>query len=52
LNPATAIFATGDGGGYWVASANGTVDAFGDASNDGGANHYKLNGPIITASGS
>ena len=26
LNPATAIFTTSDGDGYWIASANGTVD--------------------------
>ena len=31
LNPATAIFASSDGGGYWVASANGSVFTYGDA---------------------
>ena len=36
LNPATAIFTTSDGDGYWIASANGTVDQYGDAPNDGG----------------
>ncbi len=30
-NPATAIFATADGQGYWVASANGSVYTYGDA---------------------
>jgi hypothetical protein len=48
----TAIFTTSDGKGYWVSSADGTVNAYGDAPNDGGANSYRLNGPIIAATGS
>ena len=51
LNPATAVFATSDGGGYWVVSANGTVENFGDAPNDGGMNGTNLNGSIIAATG-
>ena len=37
-DPATAIFTTADGGGYWVASANGSVITEGDAPYEGGAN--------------
>ena len=51
LDPATAIFATSDGGGYWVTSALGAVFNFGDAPNDGGTSHTHLNGPIIAATG-
>ena len=51
LNPANAVFATSDGGGYWVVSANGTVENFGDAPNDGGMNGTNLNGSIIAATG-
>ena len=50
-NPATAIFTTSDGGGYWIASANGTVDHYGDAPNDGGMSGTHLNGSIIAATG-
>jgi hypothetical protein len=50
-DPATAIFATSDRGGYWIASANGTVDAFGDAPNDGGMAGTKLNGSIVAGTG-
>ena len=35
FNPATAVFATSDGGGYWVGAANGAVENYGDAPNDG-----------------
>ena len=51
LDPATAIFTTSDGEGYWTASANGTVDQFGDAPNDGGMSGTHLNGSIIAATG-
>ena len=51
LNPATAIFTTADGGGYWIASADGTVDQYGDAPNDGGMSGMHLNGSIIAATG-
>ena len=51
FNPATAIFANADGGGYWVASANGSINAFGDARNDGGLASSDLNAPIVAASG-
>jgi hypothetical protein len=51
LNTASAIFTTSDGGGYWVASANGTVDNYGDAPNDGDLAGTKINAPIIAASG-
>jgi hypothetical protein len=51
FDPATAIFPTLDGAGYWVASANGTVDSYGDATNEGSMAGKQLNGPIIAASG-
>jgi len=50
-NPASAIFATSDGGGYWVVTANGTVYAFGDAPNDGDMSAAHLNGPIVAGTG-
>jgi hypothetical protein len=51
LDPATAIFATADGGGYWVSSATGAVFAYGDAPNDGGMAGTHLNGSIIAGVG-
>jgi hypothetical protein len=51
FNPATAVFATSDGAGYWVVSAVGTVDPYGDAPNDGGMAGTRLNGAIIAATG-
>ena len=51
LNPAAAIFATADGQGYWVASANGSVYTYGDAPFEGAMAGTKLNGPIIAATG-
>jgi hypothetical protein len=45
------VFATSDGGGYWVASANGSVFTYGDAPYDGGVSGMHLNGPIIAAVG-
>ena len=47
-----AIFATSDGGGYWVSDALGKVFTFGDAPNDGDMSGTHLNGSIIAASGS
>ena len=51
LNPATALFTTSDGSGYWMASAVGTVIPFGDAPGDGGMAGTHLNGIIIAATG-
>jgi hypothetical protein len=51
LDPATAIFTTSSGGGYWIASANGAVDAYGDAPNDGSMAAQHLNGSIVAATG-
>ena len=51
LDPATAIFTTADGGGYWVASANGSIYPYGDATNDGSMVGQHLNAPIIAATG-
>ena len=50
-DPATTIFATADGGGYWVGSSAGGLYAFGDAPNDGGLSGEHLNGAIIAATG-
>jgi hypothetical protein len=50
-NPASAIFTTADGEGYWVAAADGAVANFGDAPNDGSMLGTSLNGSIIAASG-
>ena len=52
LDPASAIFATSDGGGYWVVTALGKVSSFGDAPSDGDMSGTHLNGPIVAASGS
>jgi hypothetical protein len=51
LDPASAIYADADGGGYWVASADGAVFAYGDAPNDGSMAGSHLNGSIIAATG-
>ena len=51
LNQATGIFTTSDGGGYWVATADGLVVNYGDAPNDGDMVGTKLNGAIIAATG-
>jgi hypothetical protein len=51
-DPASAIFVTSDGGGYWVSDAQGKVFTFGDATNDGDMSGTRLNGSIIAASGS
>ena len=50
-DPATAIFATGDKLGYWIASAGGSVYDFGSAQNDGSMAGVHLNAPIIAATG-
>jgi hypothetical protein len=52
LDPAATIFATSDGGGYWISTALGKVTPFGDAPNDGDVSALHLNGDIIAASGS
>ncbi len=52
VDPASAIFSTSDGGGYWIVTALGSVAAFGNAPNDGAMSGTHLNGPIIAASGS
>jgi hypothetical protein len=52
FDPAASIFATSDGGGYWVTTAEGRVYTFGDAPNDGDMSGAHLNGAIIAASGS
>jgi hypothetical protein len=51
LNPASAIFATSDGGGAWVSTASGAVYNYGDAPNDGNMAGKQLNGAIIAATG-
>ena len=51
LDTAASIFATSDGGGYWVSSAPGAVFTFGDAPNDGGMTGTHLNGSIIAGAG-
>jgi hypothetical protein len=48
---ATAVFATADGAGYWVATAAGAVDNYGDAPADGSMAGAGLNAPIIAATG-
>ena len=52
FDPASAIFVTSDGGGYWVATVAGKVSTFGDAPDDGDMSAANLNGPIVAASGS
>lgn len=44
-----AIYTTADGGGYWLASATGAVNSYGDAPNDGGTVATHLNAPIVAA---
>jgi hypothetical protein len=51
LNKASAIFPDADGGGYWVAAADGAVFSYGDATNEGSMVGNALNGSIIAASG-
>ena len=50
-DPAAAVFATDDGLGYWVVTADGKVYPFGDAPNEGDMSGTPLNGPIIAAMG-
>ncbi len=50
-DPANALFATSDGGGYWIGTASGSVFPFGDAPNDGSMAGKRLNAPIIAAVG-
>ena len=51
FNPATSIFPTADGKGYWVASGRGDVFAYGDAPYLGSEAAAGLNGEIIAAFG-
>ena len=41
------IASTPDGGGYWVASDNGAVEQFGDATFHGDMVGHALNGPVV-----
>jgi hypothetical protein len=43
----TGIAATADGGGYWLTSSKGSVEAFGDAPSDGGIARGTLNRPVV-----
>ena len=45
--PIVAMTATTDGGGYWLAAANGAVYSFGDARYYGGAGSFHLYAPIV-----
>jgi ligand-binding sensor domain-containing protein len=51
LNQASAIFSDADGGGYWVAAADGAVFPYGDATDEGSMAGNHLNGSIIAATG-
>ena len=51
LNKASAIFSDADGGGYWVAAANGAVYSYGDATYEGSMAGNPHNGSIIAAAG-
>ena len=50
-DPASAIFPSSDGAGYWISSALGAVYNYGDAPSDGGMAGTPLNGAIIVAAG-
>ncbi len=50
-HPAATIFATADGGGYWVVSSNGSVITENNAPDDGEANNLHLNRRIIAGTG-
>jgi hypothetical protein len=45
--PVVAMAATPDGGGYWLASANGDVYSFGDARYYGGTGALRLYAPVV-----
>jgi peptidoglycan hydrolase-like protein with peptidoglycan-binding domain len=45
--PVTAIAATADGGGYWLATATGQVAAFGDASDQGSPTGSALTSLVV-----
>ena len=45
--PIAGMAATTDGGGYWLASADGRVFAYGDAGFHGSMGGRRLNGPIV-----
>ena len=46
-SPAVAMARTPDGAGYWLAGANGGVNAFGDATYQGSADGSPLNRPVV-----
>ena len=48
--PVTAIAATADGGGYWIADARGVVMSFGDAAFDGSMAGLPLSAPVMAIS--
>ena len=51
LNKASAIFSDADGGGYWVAAADGAVFPYGNATDQGSMAGNRMNGSIIAATG-
>ena len=50
-SPATAIWDTADGHGYWVTTTGGMVVVLGSATGTGGTGGRHLNGPIVGAAG-
>ncbi len=46
-SPAVGMASTPDGGGYWIAGANGAVGAFGDAGFHGSASDLTLTRPVV-----
>ena len=46
-SPVVAMAETPDGKGYWLATADGAVTAFGDAQSYGGANALDLYAPVV-----
>ncbi|MHB1508068.1 MAG: putative Ig domain-containing protein [Acidimicrobiales bacterium] len=47
ISPTVGIAATADGGGYWLAAANGSVFAFGDARSFGSMKGRHLTGRVV-----
>ena len=46
-SPVVAMAAPADGGGYWLAAADGGVFAFGDAQFHGSAGGRRFNAPVV-----